>query len=305
MPDPFLGKLLVAVDGSEMGDYALNVTVDLGEKFLSEIDIIHVSNPRQLIPIIPIYDPIMGTPVMTPPVMIPQESEEKLKMAETSLLSERQKIVTGRNLKCETISVESDDMGGSIITEASKGGYDLIVVGSRGLSGLRGLLLGSTSKKVAKESKKSVLIVSSRISKTPKFLLGYDGSEESKAALDVAKNLGKKFGAEVDTIGIVSIPVSTEGYIVSGIDRWEKEMQQSVDEATNNLRAEGIQTQGMVIDSGDVSKAIIDTAKRGSYDFVVLGSRGYGRLKSMFLGSVAGGVADSAVTNVWIVREGK
>ncbi|MGI0083807.1 MAG: universal stress protein [Nitrososphaerales archaeon] len=43
-------------------------------------------------------------------------------------------------------------------------------------------------------------------------------------------------------------------------------------------------------------------AEKGEYDLIVVGSRGYGRLRSLFLGSVASSVADSSKTNVLIVR---
>ncbi len=48
--------------------------------------------------------------------------------------------------------------------------------------------------------------------------------------------------------------------------------------------------------------ALASEAEKGSYDIVVVGSRGQGRLKSLFLGSVASGIANSSKTNVLIIR---
>jgi nucleotide-binding universal stress UspA family protein len=46
-----------------------------------------------------------------------------------------------------------------IVGEAAYGGFDLIVIGSRGLSGVRELVLGSVSHQVVNESKVPVLVV--------------------------------------------------------------------------------------------------------------------------------------------------
>ncbi len=40
-----LSKILVAIDGSEHSDYALNVSVKIGEKFSSAMDLVHVELP--------------------------------------------------------------------------------------------------------------------------------------------------------------------------------------------------------------------------------------------------------------------
>ncbi|HAQ07221.1 MAG TPA: universal stress protein [Bacillus bacterium] len=49
--------------------------------------------------------------------------------------------------------------GPAIVEFANKNGFDLVVVGSRGLNGLQEMVLGSVSHKVAKRVKAPVLIV--------------------------------------------------------------------------------------------------------------------------------------------------
>jgi nucleotide-binding universal stress UspA family protein len=56
------------------------------------------------------------------------------------------------------------------------------------------------------------------------------------------------------------------------------------------------------MDSTDVARALMEVAEKDSYDLIVVGSRGYGRFRSLLLGSVASGVANSAKTNVLIIR---
>ena len=61
-------------------------------------------------------------------------------------------------------------------------------------------------------------------------------------------------------------------------------------------------SQGKILDHTNVALALVNEAEKGSYDIIVVGSRGRGRLKSLFLGSVAYGVANSSKNNVLIVR---
>jgi nucleotide-binding universal stress UspA family protein len=301
-------KLLVAIDGSETADYALNLALHIGEKNDgAEIDLIYVSGASVPVTTPTVFDPVFSgqgiSPV--PSIVTPERTQEDMRKAlsrEKALVEDRKKLVSGSGLKCETMLVDSDDVAGEIMKAGEKGGYDLIVVGSRGVSGIRSLILGSVSKRVAKEAKGSVLIVKNKIDNLPKILLAYDGSPESKRALSVSIELAKKFKGLVNPIAVVNVPLSPEGNVMTDIDRWEKEMKDFVVEAVTALKEQGVPGEGKVLNSVDVSRAITEEASKGNYDLIVSGNRGRGRLKSLFLGSVASGIADNSKTNVLIAR---
>jgi nucleotide-binding universal stress UspA family protein len=268
--------MLVAIDGSEYSDYALNIAVKLGEKFSSVLDLVHV-NP-------------LPSEKSTPPTKA------------DNVLDDRVGIVKERKLICNPINIQSNDPADEILKLANSGTYDLVVLGSRGLGGLKNLVLGSVSSKVAKESKYSVLVVKSRIETVPRILLGYDGSEKSERALELASDLGMKFGAQVDVTCVLNIPVSPEAYIGSEIDKWEKDMRIMLESAIAKLRANGIRSQGKILEHSNIALALTNEAEKESFDIIIVGSRGQGRLKSLLLGSVASGIANSSKTNVLIVR---
>ena len=272
-----LSKILVAVDGSEYSDYALNVAVKIAEKYASAMDLVYVEMP-------------------------PSGSSTPDSMKANNVLEERLGIVKERKLTCNPIKIQSNDPAGEILKLSNSGGYNLVVLGNRGMGGLKSLIMGSVSSKVAKESKRSVLVVKTRIQVTPKILLGYDGSDESNLALDFASDLGTKFNAEVEAITVFNIPLAPDTYIGSEVDRWKKEMQDTLDTAVSKLKTDGVRSQGKIVDHTNVSLALANEAEKGSYDFIVVGSKGQGRLKSMFLGSVANGVANNSKTNVLIIR---
>lgn len=76
--------------------------------------------------------------------------------------SERQQAalarLRGRGVRCEG-HVVPDDPATAIIDVAQREGADLVVVGSRGLSGVKRFLRGSVSARVAAHAPMSVLIV--------------------------------------------------------------------------------------------------------------------------------------------------
>jgi len=53
---------------------------------------------------------------------------------------------------------------------------------------------------------------------------------------------------------------------------------------------------------GRPSNKIVETAKEGNCDIIVMGSRGLGTIKEFFLGSVSDRVADEATCPVLIVK---
>lgn len=53
---------------------------------------------------------------------------------------------------------------------------------------------------------------------------------------------------------------------------------------------------------GRPADKIVETAKEGGFDLIVMGSRGLGAVKEFFLGSVTDRVADTAACPVSIVK---
>lgn len=85
--------------------------------------------------------------------------------------SERQRpvlaLLRDRGLRCEGHIVD-DDPAAAIIEVAQREGADLVVVGSRGLGGVRRFLRGSVSARVAAHAPMSVLIIHDPESEQPR-----------------------------------------------------------------------------------------------------------------------------------------
>ena len=134
-------RILVAVDGSIYSEFAVDQAISLGDKCNSTIFAINVVDlsPEQM--------------EVAPALM------EKLSEEARQLLDATKEKVEKAGLTCETIV----HMGGQphefIIQESKDKNIDLIVMGTHGRSGLKGLLLGSVAQKVIGNAPCPVLVV--------------------------------------------------------------------------------------------------------------------------------------------------
>jgi nucleotide-binding universal stress UspA family protein len=152
-------KILVALDGSEPADRALVLSLELAVKCSAEIvlfsvvESIVVPAGSSMYPVQP-----MGVPTIPPEWMIGYS--EELKVRHEKVLSEALKKATDfePSLKVSTRLVEGRPSD-RIIEAAKEGKFDMIVMGSRGLGGVKEFFLGSVSDRVADEASCPVLIV--------------------------------------------------------------------------------------------------------------------------------------------------
>ena len=136
-------RILLAVDGSEHGYRAAKMAADLARAMKSERLRIVISYNR--------IPPYLGEP--------------NLQMAINARLAEVQEILQKAVETVGDVPAEihteliEGDAAESIIEEAKTRESSVIVMGSRGLGGLAGLVLGSTSQKVVSHAPCPVLIV--------------------------------------------------------------------------------------------------------------------------------------------------
>jgi nucleotide-binding universal stress UspA family protein len=150
-------KILVAIDGSEHADKALDFALDLAEKSDVEIVILNVFQE----PII-VYPGEQFTYPVTYPITysIMPDFTEKVKEAHKKILSEALKKVRKLrpDLKVST-ELKEGRPSDKIVETAKEGNFDIIVMGHRGLGKIKEFFLGSVSDRVADEAQCPVLIV--------------------------------------------------------------------------------------------------------------------------------------------------
>ncbi|THJ22450.1 MAG: universal stress protein [Nitrospira sp. CG24D] len=206
-----------------------------------------------------------------------------------------------------------------ILEALKKQQADLVVVGSRGLSGVRRFLLGSVSEGLLHAAPCSVLISrgrgkrrGERSAKGLRILVAVDESEHALAAARWLRAL-RLPAAEVTILHVVGPPEDCVPQLLTLKAPRFRESAQAVIRMTNErggqvlkLARKALAYRGLtihpVLAEGHPAEEIIRTATRSHADLVILGSRGMTGLKGAFLGSVSRRVARHAPCSVLVVK---
>ena len=130
------------MDGSESAKKAFEKSIYLAQKCNSKLDVIHV-----------VLDSTYGGDSATTFELIEELKEKGMK-----LLERCKSQAIKNNVPVETL-LELGDHAQVIIDIANKNNYDLIIMGSRGMSAFKELLLGSVSFKVMHHARCPVMVV--------------------------------------------------------------------------------------------------------------------------------------------------
>ena len=133
-------RILVAVDGSSRSEATISMAVDLAQRYGSTVTVLHVRE----------YERYEGSDVdMGPPTSAEQLVDEALEKFRAGNVEARG----------EVRRVSSGDTPDQIVEVSEKVQADLIVLGSRGMSEWKSLLLGGVASKVVAHAKCPVLLV--------------------------------------------------------------------------------------------------------------------------------------------------
>ena len=143
-------KILVAFDGSAHSDKALDFALDIAKKYSAQVVLINV---------IP-FSPISDSSVVIPYGADYATHYKELRVAHEKLLAE---ALNKAKTFQKTLEISKKLVEGrpadKIVETGKEGIFDLIVIGSRGLSGTKKFFLGSVSNRVADKARCPVLIV--------------------------------------------------------------------------------------------------------------------------------------------------
>ena len=189
------------------------------------------------------------------------------------------------------------------LLQAAERGPRMVVVGSRGLGGFKGLLLGSVSRQLCEHAPCPVTVVRHPAPVEPPrlgtIIAGIDGSEGSVRALSFAADLATEVGAELLVAnaagpGAIAHPAEVEPHV--GV----AERREHVKEWCAPLRDRGVEYRTVLVE-GDARTALLDVARDREADLLVVGSRGHGPVAKLLLGSVASSLAQHSELPVTIV----
>lgn len=144
-------KILLALDGSlyseKAGEYAVELAKSLNAK-LTAINVVEISAAE-----IKTGGELFFSEV--PEYILDLDS---MKKDSEKILNEFKEKAKRGGVEAETAS-KIGHVWNEIIEESEKGKYDLIILGSKGLSGIKRMLIGSVAENVTRHSKYPVMIV--------------------------------------------------------------------------------------------------------------------------------------------------
>jgi nucleotide-binding universal stress UspA family protein len=196
-----------------------------------------------------------------------------------------------------------------IVRAAEEWPADLVVLGARGLTPLKRVLLGSVSTSVVRYAHCPVLVVKGQRHGLRAAVLAVDGSADSLRAAQVFAALPLDPEVRLRLLAVVEPPTfAAAPEVPSGIPPIEQALLDRQAEAEGILRRVEADFLGKVaaversVVVGPAGEHIVNAANDPGTDLAVVGARGLGAFKRLLLGSVSEHVLHHAECPVLIVR---
>lgn len=133
-----ISKILVAVDGSETSSKAAEMAIDLAEKYGADLIALYIVAPNIN---------------FSQAFYFAQENGQKI-------VDEVKREAVAKKLNVQTeVLMDVGAVSKAIVEYAENNNANLIVIGTRGISGIKRMLVGSTASEVVKYSHCPVMVV--------------------------------------------------------------------------------------------------------------------------------------------------
>jgi nucleotide-binding universal stress UspA family protein len=271
-PTARLEKLLVPTDGSEFSGDAIKEAFNLAKTCSSKVYAMSVVEIN------------VEFEALAPGLV------EKAEKATREHLESVKSKAAKEGIDCEIIVHEGEEPYKYIVEEAAKNKVEMIIMGRRGRTGMKRLMMGSVTAKVIGHAPCKVLVVPKAAAVSYKtILIATDGSKYSEAASVEAISIAKRCGSDLIVMSVASdtksLPAAKKN--VEAVKKLsEKE----------GLRIKTLTPRGMPYE------VIVNTAKDKKADVIVVGSHGRTGIEKLLMGSVAERVIGHARSTVLVVK---
>lgn len=256
--------ILVPTDFSKNADNALDYAIHLAKNEKAKIILLNAFYIMYL-------NPEAGMDLMAEQSFALQESSEK------NLKDLCQKIKRTEKIECDYISMEGMTVD-SIIEIAEKRKVDLIVMGTKGASGLKKVFMGSNTVKVISRTNRPVIAVPEKAA--------FNGNKNIVFATDYQKNdlnvikqlaeIAKKLKAKINIIHIVNGEVDFSFEEVT-LKNFEEKVKKKINYPLVTSK---------LLFGNDVEKKLSQYLKKKSTDLIGMSTKNRNFFKRMFGNSV-------------------
>ena len=276
-------KILCATDFSDFSNHTVNYGVALAKEFGARLIICHVIDLSS----VAIYGEFQLDPVWKQNRII-VDANEQLKALSGDLPVEWEPLIT--------VGKPADE----IIRAVEEKGIDLVISATRGRTGLKRLILGSVTERLMLTLPCPLLVLRSpehdlvgspdQAITLKKILVGCDFSPDSGQALNHALSLAQEFEAELHLINVIEAPAQPG--LLTGETSASEEIQEDIRQLLSQKLKDLVPAEARhwctpqtSILEGLPYEELARYAESNDVDMIVMGIRGHGLVKTLFLGS--------------------
>lgn len=269
-------KVLVPTDFSSESKNAFDLAVDFCNKTGAALHLLNVAD-------LPVASDPMGTNLHSyfSPDLIKQ-LEDTLKEKLNAMTSE----VEGVRIEGEI--VWGNPFGG-ISKYITENDVDLVIMGTRGASGVRELFVGSNTEKVVRHAESPVIAVKEpiRLDEIKNIVFGNELESDQEELVQRVKELQNIVGAELHVVR-----VNTPARFKRDAEIWHElesfASKYSLENYTLNIFNEYHEDQGLIY-----------FAEKIGADMIALGTHGRSGLRHLYSGSIAEDIVNHAKRPIW------
>ncbi len=279
-----MNKILVPYDFSEYADHALVLALQLAQATQAHIQLVHVIE----------YPTHYGMQVGGEAVVADQTERVYISNLVDRTLERLETI--GIDPEFGDVLVSKKALVGkpfeSIAEEIAKAEADLVVMGTKGASGLKEFFVGSITEKVVRFADCPVITVPAAVtmSEIRRIVLAVNFEDNSSEIVAQVKQCQQLFGASLNMLWVNTL------HVLENNDLMKERLKKFASE--NGLENFTVHTPKAVT----IEEGILHHAKENDIDMIAMATHGYRGLTHLFLGSVAEDVVNHAQVPVWTCR---
>jgi nucleotide-binding universal stress UspA family protein len=286
------GPLVVGVDESEHSRDAIALGVQLAQALPGELMLVYVHTLQELDALMSGHDPEEVEQLVA--------EHARAKHAKVSDLAAEMGISDLRLRRATSAAA-------GLHAQAAETGAALVIIGPSSRSGLGRVLPGATAEQLLSGSPVPVAVAPNGYASHDPGLeligVGFNDGQESRRAAPWAGDLASRGGASLQVLA-VHAPLPFGNAVVSGAYGTQTVNQVLAQELRSEAEklADALSLEESVeshLFRGDPAAVLVERSQE--LDLLVLGSRGYGPLKSVLLGSVSSRVLRNAHCPVVVV----
>ncbi|MHB0915162.1 MAG: universal stress protein [Thermoleophilia bacterium] len=267
-----IDKILLCTDGSEYSAGAVREAISLAGRCSSELLVLSIVETN------------VELSALAP------EMIEKEELRARGIVDAVKADAEAAGVSCQTIVLEGESPWRLVVEEADRQAAGLIVMGRRGRSAMKKIVVGSVTARVIGHTTHPVLVAPRAATVgCGSVLLATDGSDASFAAARVAVELGKNCGVTPVVISVAG-DSSELGQAEANILR--------VAELAGQL---GVAVEAAAAVGKPAEEIVAAVTGKNNIDLVIIGSHGRTGLERLLMGSVAERVIDSVGCAVLVV----